>query len=690
MEFRIADTFSDSLEKLNNEEKKTVKTTAFDLQLNPTNPGLKFHRLDRAKDKNFWSIRVSRDLRIIVHKTDSSLMLCYTDHHDAAYRWAARRKIERNPKTGAAQLVEIRERVEERFIPSYIYEEQPEPKLPPIFGQMTEDELLRYGVPEEWLDDVRAADSVTLYPLTEHLPAEAAEALLELATGGTPSIPEPMATKTDPFDHPDAKRRFRVMENQEALQIALEYPWEKWMVFLHPDQQKIVEYDFNGPSRVSGSAGTGKTVVALHRAVHLARENPEARVLMTTFSEALANSLRTKFRCLINSTPRLGERIEVQALNTVGHRLYESNFGKPSIINKHDLDNILSKASSKVKNHGFNQRFLLTEWHQVVDAWQLKSWEDYRDVFRLGRKTRLSENRREVLWEIYSQVQINLENKKLVTYSDIFNKLTNHYSTSGKTPYDFIIVDESQDLTVYQLRFLASVAGNNPQGLFFAGDLGQRIFQQPFSWLKLGVDIRGRSKTLRTNYRTSHQIRMQADLLLGPEISDVDGVTEVRGGTVSVFNGPNPIIRTFDTQEEECENVRYWISERVNEGLVPDEIGVFVRSEIEFPRAQSALENSGLTINFLDEELEIINSQISIGTMHLAKGLEFRAVIVMACDDEVIPSQTRIETVADEVELGEVYVTERHLLYVACTRARDHLLVTGVNPASEFLDDMRI
>jgi superfamily I DNA/RNA helicase len=175
---------------------------------------------------------------------------------------------------------------------------------------------------------------------------------------------------------------------------------------------------------------------------------------------------------------------------------------------------------------------------------------------------------------------------------------------------------------------------------------------------------------------------------LGPEISDVDGIAEVRGGTVSVFNGPKPIIQTFDSQEEEGEAVNNWFSERAAEGLVPHEIGVFVRSEVEFQRARSALKDSGFPINLLDEQLETLTNQISIGTMHLAKGLEFRAVIVMACDDEILPSQARIETVADEVELEEVYITERHLLYVACTRARDHLLVTGVKPASEFLDDL--
>jgi superfamily I DNA/RNA helicase len=222
-----------------------------------------------------------------------------------------------------------------------------------------------------------------------------------------------------------------------------------------------------------------------------------------------------------------------------------------------------------------------------------------------------------------------------------------------------------------------------------AGDLGQRIFQQPFSWKALGVDVRGRSSTLRINYRTSHQIRTPADRLLGPEVSDVDGNKEQRRGTISTFNGPPPDIMVLDTRELEIEAVSRWLAERAKEGIVPHEIGVFVRSPAELDRARAAVEHAELSYKVLDEKVETTTGRASISTTHLAKGLEFRSVVVMACDDEVIPLQERIETVADDADLEEVYNTERHLLYVACIRARDHLLVTSVEPASEFLDDMR-
>jgi superfamily I DNA/RNA helicase len=250
-------------------------------------------------------------------------------------------------------------------------------------------------------------------------------------------------------------------------------------------------------------------------------------------------------------------------------------------------------------------------------------------------------------------------------------------------------VDEAQDVSVPQLRFLAALGARRPNSLFFGGDLGQRIFQQPFSWKALKIDVRGRSSTLRINYRTSHQIRTQADRLLGPEVSDVDGNKEDRKGTISTFNGPPPDVMVLDTPQEESMAVSQWLVERANEGIVPHEIGVFVRSAAELDRARAAVEAAKLPYKVLDDNVETMTGRASISTMHLAKGLEFRTVVVMACDDEVIPLQERIETVADDADLEEVYNTERHLLYVACTRARDHLLVTSVEPASEFLDDLR-
>jgi superfamily I DNA/RNA helicase len=270
----------------------------------------------------------------------------------------------------------------------------------------------------------------------------------------------------------------------------------------------------------------------------------------------------------------------------------------------------------------------------------------------------------------------------------MFTQLTIAMAERKHPPFEFVVVDEAQDLSVPQLRFLAAMGADVPNRLFFAGDLGQRIFQQPFSWKALGVDIRGRSRTLHINYRTSHQIRQQADGLLGPEIADVDGNVESRKGTVSVFNGPAPEICVTSSSKAEIDLVGQWLAAQVQQGLPPHEIGAFVRSEAEITRAQAAATKAGLQCRVLDEHVETTSGYVSISTMHLAKGLEFRAVAVMACDDEVIPLQSRIESVTDDADLEEVYNTERHLLYVACTRARDHLLVTGVEPASEFLDDL--
>lgn len=686
--FRISDTFTDSLTKLTGDEQKSVKTTAFDLQLNPANPGMSFHKLDKAKDRNFWSVRVSSDIRIIVHKTSDSLLLCYVDHHDKAYQWAERRKLEVHPKTGAAQLVEIRERIEEIAIHKYVEIPQPvQPKLP-LFANIAADALLAYGVPEEWLNDVKAANEDTILELADHLPSEAAEALLDLATGVTPQAPQTIPADTNPFDHPDAQRRFRVMNNVDELERALEYPWEKWMVFLHPAQRQLVERDYSGPARVSGSAGTGKTIVALHRAVILARSNPDTRVLLTTFSDTLASALRTKLKRLIGSEPRLGERVDVHAMNAIGQRIYELNFGKVKIANRDVLNQIIADASTSVGGHKFSQHFLWTEWDQIVDAWQLNSWEAYRDVTRLGRKTRLPEQQRRLLWSIFENVRSSLTDRSLITHAEMFTKLALRLVESKNHPFDYCVVDEAQDINVAQLRFLAALGGTKPNSLFFAGDLGQRIFQQPFSWKALGVDIRGRSRTLRINYRTSHQIRMQADRLLGPEVSDVDGNKEDRRGTTSVFNGPPPVICALDSYDDEQETVASWLSKRIAEGLKPHEVGIFVRSAAELSRATAAVSKAGLTYKVLDEHVETMVDQVSVCTMHLAKGLEFRAVVVMACDDEVIPLQERIEMITDDADLQEVYDTERHLLYVACTRARDHLLVTSGEMASEFLDDL--
>lgn len=710
MQFRISDTFTDSLSRLSADEQKAVKITAFDLQQNPANPGMQLHRIEKSKDKHFWSARVGSDLRLIVHKTDSSFLLCYADHHDKAYQWAERRKLQTHPTTGAAQWVEIRERVVEVVVSanadSPVRGKNKEASKSLLFACMTDEQLLAYGVPAEWLADVKQANEDSLLTLAEHLPAEAAEALLELATGGKPQ-PASMGKVTDPFSHPDAQRRFRVMHGVAELEQALNYPWEKWTIFLHPSQQQWVMRDYAGPARVSGSAGTGKTIVALHRAVTLAREHPDARVWLTTFSDTLAHALQNKINCLISHQPRLAERLEVADMNTMGQRLMDrltpKGQAKPRLATPAQVRDAAAAALAEVKAASdgallsrFNLNFVLGEWTDVVDAWQLQSWDDYRDVKRLGRKTRLNEAQRQALWHVFTGIQSRLAAAGVVTHSAMFTQLAHLLAALKHPPFDYVVVDEAQDVSISQLRMLAAMAGVARDGsgsvrrnsLFFAGDLGQRIFQQPFSWKSLGVDVRGRSRTLHINYRTSHQIRQQADRLLGPEVSDSDGNTESRKGTVSVFNGPAPLICSYKDQATEIAAVADWLKGLTAAGYAPHEVGVFVRSEAQLDRVIAALQSANMPMQVLDEHVETSNGQASVCTMHLAKGLEFRAVVVMACDDEVIPLQSRIESVMDESDLLDVYDTERHLLYVACTRVRDRLLVSSVSPASEFVDDL--
>lgn len=591
--------------------------------------------------------------------------------------------------------MEVRERVEEIALPpevaAAIAEAAPKPIAsvsPPLFVALSPDDLLTIGVPQDWIADVRQASEDSFLDLAGHLPTEAAEALLQYAATGVLHRP-PVAAPADPFAHPDALRRFRVVENLEELQRALEYPWEKWTVFLHPSQRSIVEQSFSGPARVAGSAGTGKTIVALHRAARLAQTGPQVRVLLTTFSRPLANALERKLKFLIGEDDSIIPRVVVTPFRGIAEELYQLAFGRrPHAPSEELVRRTLSKIAEEQGVTEFTARFLFSEWTYVVDAWQLDTLEAYANVPRLGRKNRMGAKQRARLWPVFAATREGINGRGFHTWAQIFAEVTAHYAKREQKPFTHIVVDEAQDLGVPELRLLAAIAPPQPDALFFAGDLGQRIFQQPFSWATLGVNVRGRSQTLKINYRTSHQIRQAADRLLPKVVRDVDGLEEERFGTVSVFNGPEPVIAIHADASAESAAVGQWISQAVADDIKPSEVGVFVRTRNQLDRARAAVTAAGHDVLELSERGDDPAGRVSIGTMHLAKGLEFKAVAVMACDDDVLPLQSRIESVADEVELDDVYETERQLFYVACTRARDRLSISGTSPASEFLRDL--
>jgi superfamily I DNA/RNA helicase len=404
-----------------------------------------------------------------------------------------------------------------------------------------------------------------------------------------------------------------------------------------------VERDYNGPVRISGSAGMGKTIVALHRVNQLLRQNEDAVVLLTTFSAPLANALKDKlYRLLLNDkTPRFSERVTNTALDDLALRLYQRRFDKPVLLNDAALRDAMQEASIAIPGHGFSLPFLCSEWRELVDAWQLDHWEAYRDIKRLGRKTRISEAQRQILWRIFACFHAHLAALGVVSMAGMLTRLARHFAAGEKAICDYIVVDETQDLSVAQLRFLAALGRHRADALFFTGDIGQRTFQPAFSWKALGVDIRGRSRTLTVNYRTSHQIRALVDRLLNPEISNADGNIEQRSGTVSFFGGAEPIIRREKTPEAEIFAVAEWLKAQVIAGIRPKEIGVFVRSGKEIERATQALAAANIPCEILDERILLQDDVAFVGLMRLVKGLEFRAVAVMACDEEILPSSER-------------------------------------------------
>lgn len=430
-------------------------------------------------------------------------------------------------------------------------------------------------------------------------------------------------------------------------------------------------------------------MVAVHRAVRLARFSPDARVLLTTFSKPLADALQRKVNLLLAAKPGLAGRITVAPWEGLADELHQLiHARRPRVASDTQIRAALIVVAAE--GSAWTERFLVSEFNQVVDAWQVPDEATYGSTPRPGRRSRLGAKQRTALWPVFAATRARLASAGMVTWAQVFSGLATHYAARADKPFSHIVVDEAQDLGVPELRLLCALAPEGENRLFFAGDLGQRIFQPPFSWKALGVDVRGRSTTLKVNYRTSHQIREAADRLLPGEVRDMDGLEEARKGTVSVFDGPRPQVMKLDDVTAEHEAVLAFLNTARSNGLQPDEIGLFVRSRAQLDRARAVARDAGLVPIEPGDAPTAPGSNLIVGTMHLAKGLEFKAVVVLACDDGVLPLQERIETVTDAAELEEVYETERHLLYVACTRARDRLLITGVRPVSEFIDDLDV
>lgn len=674
MRFLIADTFMKSLARLSREDQALVKQAAFEFQAAPANPGYQFHKLERAKDPRFWSFRPESDIRIIVHRDGaSSLMLCYAAHHDEAYRWAERRTLEVHPTTGAAQFVEVQERVEE-VVRRVVRDQEPA-----LFERYERDYLLGLGVPPEWIDALRTIGESAFMDIAEQLPAEAAERLLDLAAGKAvplPADPRP----ADPYAHPDAQRRFRALGTQHELQAALDAPWDTWAVFLHPTQRGLIERTAGGPARVTGGAGTGKSVVALHRAAHLARASAEGRVLLTTFSRALATRLEHSLRVLMGQDPAR-ERIVVRHLHAVAAELALGDGADFKPATDADVGACLDVALRGRQNEYLTPAFARSEWTHVVDAHGITTWEEYKAVSRKGRGVPLSAKKRALSWGVLKAAFAELQRRGLSTFSLLCSAAVARLQS--QRPFHQVVADECQDFGPAELRLLRALCAEQPNDLFFCGDEGQRIYKGRASWLSLGVDVRGRSSRLRINYRTTEQIRRQADRLLPGSVRD--GESEPND-TVSLLSGPPPELGGSDHPGAERDKLAAWLIARREEGLALHEIALFARThKLVQDRIIPALSAAQLNHQTLDPDAMPIPGRVVTGTFHAAKGLEFRAVAIAACDRDQVPLRSIVRRLEDHADREDFVEQERHLLYVAFTRARERLLVTWSGTGCEWI-----
>ena len=558
----------------------------------------------------------------------------------------------------------------------------------PVLGHCSEDALLELGVPPDWLDMVRTVDQEGLLGLIGTLPEEAMERLLVLASGEAVE-PEPVAEKpVDPYQHPDAQRRFRVLRDQDELRHALEYPWAKWLVFLHPSQRKLVERRYGGPARVTGSAGTGKTIVAIHRVAHLARTNPNRRILLASFSKTLARQIERKLHLLIDEDGPLATSVTAANLHRLAYERYLSIKGLKGVNIATDayVQTAIEEARRVADCADHPTAFLVGEWKAIVEPWAIRDWDGYRSVSRVGRGVQLGLRQKQRVWKVFEYVRHRLTDRNHVTFGDILDEVGRWALERPERQFDHVVIDEAQDFGLAELRFVRAITKPGQDDLMFCGDIGQRIFQRGVSWLGLGIDVRGRSNRLKVNYRTSLQIRRFADAIIPGRLTNADGEIEDRG-TVSLFEGPDPEVRGFGTNAEEIGFLADWLRGLLAEGVPPSEIAMFARSKTLLRRAGKAAKQAGLEWRELADDSAEVSDLLSLGTMHRAKGLEFKAVAVVGCDHDALPHPEAMRAAADDAERAEVVEQERQLLYVACTRARDRLVITHSKCSTEFLKE---
>lgn len=705
MTIAISNDFLSAFSNVQKSQQRQVREFIEKFREHPDNPGSNYEVIQSAKDRHLYSIRVNQAYRAIVFHPPSSdvYILTWVDHHDEAYRWAERRQFAVHPSTGALQVYTAEATEAPVSATPTLRGRAPEPG-PGLFASVKDKYLLRLGVPNDLIPLVRQIESdFDLEQAETQLPAEAYEALFLLASGYSieevfrevekPEEDAPTIDTTDfaaALQNEDSQRRFfTVAPDDKDLQQMLNAPLEQWRVFLHPKQKRLVRMIANGPVRVLGGAGTGKTVVAMHRARFLAEEAfPKDRILFTTFTKNLATDIQENLRTLC-SVDGLS-RIDVVNLDAWVSNFLSAQGYKPKVVFDEDENQAWEYALAKAPTDlGLLPTFYRAEWEQVVQAQNVTDGEQYMRVSRVGRGTRLSREAKKRIWPVFQEYRAELNTQGKKEYVDLLRDARGLMESKKlQPPYRAVVVDETQDMSAEALRLIRALVPEAGNDLFLVGDAHQRIYRNRASLSQCGINIKGRGKKLKVNYRTTDEIRRFAVTLLeGRDVDDLDGGKDTQQGYMSLTHGEAPQVRHLASTAEEAAFVSRSVAELIDQGAAPESICVVGRTKNIVQSFAEALRESGLQVYEIKRNAAEQRNKpgIRVATMHRVKGLEFEHVLVVSANEGVLPLAIAVADAEDEVGRRRSEMSERSLLYVALTRARRSATVTSSGTASPFL-----
>jgi hypothetical protein len=687
-------------------EDLTVKCQQLTMQELHASKGLHLEPYTGQRDPRARTIRLGDNHRGIVMIPDRAEMIVLVDvlRHQEADRWMENNEFRVNDATGALEIVDVASLGD-------LLAETPAAAAAEavslLYAHRSDKEFAKLGVDAEFLPLLRVMQTEDqLEPLLAIIPQGQADALIMLT--GVESVDvlytalvgqeTPVAVDTDDVAAAVAaaasRGQFHVVEGQAELAEMLAKPLAAWRTYLHPSQYDAAyKQTYNGPARVTGGAGTGKTVVALHRAKALAdamevsgASGAGKPILFTTFTRNLAQAIERDLVELGGTD--LGDRVEILNIDRVAHQVVSDAEGAtPRVIGEDQLRTLWQTAADEVGDE-HPVTFFLQEWEQVVLAQGLESRDQYFTASRAGRGTPLDRRGRAKVWKVIEAATGELARRRQRTFLQIADAAAGYLANSSVKPYRHVIVDEAQDLHESQWRLIRAAVAAGPNDLFIVGDSHQRIYDRRSSLSKVGIEVRGRSRKLRINYRTTHEILRWSLAVLGSgDFDDLDAGTDSqdRASYHSFLHGPPPTVVGFDTTGDMATGLAERIAGWVADGIDPAEIGVAARSQASFGAVERALHATGVPAFRLGRELKAHNG-VSIGTMHRMKGLEYRCMAVIGLGADQVPSPVALAAVAgDPVEVELETRRERCLVYVACTRAREDLWVGYAGDPSPFI-----